>query len=494
MELEEHIEEEVIVEEEIKPPVNNNPAFSNPQPHSTSTHYTSVSVYRLLMDAYLGEGLFSCNPEEDTAITYSRGELLYKERVMRSYYLNFLQPFVDAKYKPVYNEQPPTTTVKVGDSELSGEEHHYTQWLDNVDGAGLDYNQYKMNALQSGYLNAVSYMIMDKPDEPNAKPVLYMQSAASVDPRTIAVDDWGRLTKIGFMSEEVDENGKEYYRRVVWSDEEVVEEKATDPKSEKWTFVKRRPISVSKMPVEPVFTVQRNNPRDYLPTPVESRSVAISCSVLFNIISERIWHMVRQALAHIYTTGELDLLRDGNTSMVKLQNNGDGSTPQIGYINADTGIAKNHKELEDDMIQKIIDKMAEGGVVVTRGDMVVPESGVARSYRYRAQNAVYGQTVRISKRIDEWVEEMYKEYQGGGEWTSETRYKTDYTIKEPVSLMDLRDQINLYDRYRVDSLVKETLKEMITQTVSDGKKAEELVAEISDLKVEFGNGLDTFNE
>ena len=72
------------------------------------------------------------------------------------------------------------------------------EWFNDVDGAGLTYNQYKENACQASYLDAVDYLVMDK-SEGMTQPVMYIQKAGSVDSSMLIVDRYGTLQRVAFV-------------------------------------------------------------------------------------------------------------------------------------------------------------------------------------------------------------------------------------------------------------------------------------------------------
>jgi len=442
------------------------PPFGNPQDHDNTCNYNTVCKYRLLNDAYTGEGLFSSRDDCKTAIIYSRGELLFQERLMRSFYNNLVAPFNDAKWRPVYDEQPPVTMVKVGETVYpseEGESHYFLDWTENVDQAGTSYNQLKQNVLHGSWLLGVNYLVMDKSEGLNF-PVCYVQTADTVDPFSIEVDRFGKIIQIGFYEVHTDIMGNpQYMTRFLWRGLEVVEQKTASTKLEDadWEDVRVSSVGIDEMPVLPVFSVPRMYKNDYLPTPVKVYGLAKASAHLFNVSSDYGWHMNRQAHSHMYTTADLESVRDGNTSVIKLENLGDGSTPVIGHVSADTGIATSHEKYEDKTIQKLIDLMAEDGVIITRGDMNVPESGVARSYRYRAVNTTLAKSVEMSRYVDKWVERIFQKYQGvEGNFEVVVRYKTDYNISEPLSVTDLMDILDAFTKAGVLQGAKETYKNL----------------------------------
>lgn len=452
------------------------PSFGNPQSDNTVDPNT-IDMYRLLNDTYYGTGVVSSRSDTESVLIRSRSELLFAERLMRSMYTGFVAPFVDAQYKPVFEEQAPQLKVNIGQSEYTERsQHHFLEWAQNVDNGGTDLVQYVQNNMHGSYLYGVSYAVMDKPSEPNAAPVAYVQAADTVDPYSIETDRYGKLTQIGFY--ECVKSGRGHkLKRTLWvydgERREVVEQEAVGRslKKAKWKDVSTAPITIGYMPVYPMFSVPRMDKTDYLPIPTRVYSLAKLNVGHYNVASEYGWHINRQALAYLYTTADIEAVRDGNTSAIKLENAGD-VTPSIAFLSADTGIAPNHKDYEQTIVQKIIDLMAEGGVVMTRGDMVVPESGVARAYRYRAQNVRLGQSVNMATELIRWIAETYKQYQGAENFEVEAKFKTDYSINESLTVLDLAEVVRTMREAGAEDGYRESLIAMIERVT--GKNAESL--------------------
>jgi hypothetical protein len=441
-----------------------------------SKDFRAVNLYKFLDDAYTGLGGFSgktfANGGEEvySYIHAKKTENSYKSRVKRAVYRNMHRPFVDAQYKPLFVDDP-ATVVKTNDTGAVIENHPYQVWTENVDGAGLSKNQYMSNALKAGYKDAVTYLVMDKA-EGELEPYVYTQQAHTVDNDMLIVDRHGRLQQIAFIVQEE----KELYRRTTWTNDDVTIETSKDCKE--WELVSKTPLSVSKMPVYPMFTVDRENPRDYLPFPAESYAVAVYCVGIYNQSCQRTWHSVMQSVGSLMLVDmNVEQINEAYTNAMEATSHGE-KTPQAFYISADTGIAANLKEDELDMIAGLIDLMAESGVVLTQSQYDVPESGAARLYRFRGQEAKLKYSRRVAVNADKWMQEMYKEYQGGGEWVATTLYPTSFAIQEPVSLVELRELFLMYKDAGYTENMKSVLVEIVKQIAGDSENSKILMEEI----------------
>lgn len=443
-------------------------------------HYMSVPLYQFLDDAYTGLGGFSGQTESyNGEVVYSyihpkKTENSYLSRVKRSIYRNMYRPFIDAQYKPVFSDDP-ATVVTVGESVF--ENHPYQLWTDNVDGAGLSKNQFLSNAMKSGYKDGVSFLVMDKA-EGDAEPYVYLQRAANVDKPMLKTNKRGQLEQIAFVVMDEDEKGEPLYTRTIWTNDSVTIQESKDRDKGEWKTISQSPLSVSKMPVYPLFTVDREDPTDYLPHPAESFNVARGSVGVYNQSCQRIWHSVMQSVALlVFIDFSIDQINEGYTNAAEGTSAPD-KTPSAQFLSADAAIAANLKEDELDMIAGLIDLMAESGVVLTQSQYDVPESGAARLYRFRGQQTKLKYSRKIAVMADNWMQEMHKEYQGGGEWTATTLYPTDFSIQEPVSLADLRELFYLYKDSGYFENMKAVLVEIAKQVVGDNETVKELMQEI----------------
>ncbi len=430
--------------------------------------YHTENVYKFLSDAYTGRGGFSGNVEENTYMVHSRSESSknFNERVQTSYYKNFLEPFTTAQYKPVYVEQPPVINALGTDGEPL-KTSPFVDWSEDVTGAGISLNDFFETSTAVSYLNNVSFLVMDKSEE-HLEPIMYMQDAQSVDKTKLEVDRFGVLKQIAFITVyKTSELGTKTYLRTTWTDSDVTLEYSEDENDPKeWNKKEVKPLKIKKMPVYAMFSVNRIDPLNYLPFPTSSMKVATINAVLFNTMSERLWHTRRQGLATMWTDADLERVSDGYSEVVKLDTERGDSGASIGFVNADTGIAKNHQDLERDVIKDITTVMAQEGVIVVNDE--VPESGVARAYRYKGLQTKMNNTVKMYRRALKWTANMYKQYQDpSGTWTANVELKTDYEVKEALSVDDTTTAINTFNAFGTLEGVKAGLESLAHRLVKD---------------------------
>jgi len=269
--------------------------------------YHKENIYTFLDECFSGSGGFFGDSRK-SYIIHSRSETKKKwaERVQRAYFKNLMNPFIVAQYQPVFTEQPPSTLVLDSRGDPYEIDTQYSEWIKNVDGAGINKNQFNANACQSSYLKGVCFAVMDKSDDMD-EPIVYIQGAETVDKELLVVDRYGRLQQIAFVVvDSINSDGDTVYRRTIWTNDSVTVQYTTDGagKDRKWVTDSEQPLQIDSMPIHPVFSDQRTNPHDYLPYPSSSYKIASINTSLYNVTSERIWHIVQQALARLVTDAD----------------------------------------------------------------------------------------------------------------------------------------------------------------------------------------------
>jgi len=448
--------------------------------------YHTVNKYVFLDECFHGTGGFS-GAKDKTYIVHSRSESEKKfwERVQRNYFKNFMYSFITAQYAPVFTEQVPTTIIldSNGKPFEDQESLQYSKWIKNVDGAGLNKNQSNANSCQSSYLKAVAYMVMDKAED-MLEPVVYLQGAETVDETMLIVDRFGRLQQIAFIViDRVDQDGKNVYRRTIWTNDDVTVQMTTDEegKDRKWKQVSATPLAIDSMPILPVFSQQRLNPCDYLPFPASSFKIAQPNTTLYNQTSEGIWHINRQSVATMVTDADVEHVGDGYSYAIKLESL-TNPNPSLGFVNADTGIYPNHLAAMESTTNDIINFMVEEGVVISRTETAQAESGRAKEFTFRGQNAKLNNTVQMCVKIDDWMQEFYTKYNDPtGQWTAVTTYKTDYSIQDPVTMADMRDLIFMFIELGLVEDAKQAIKVARRQYTSSAEIIDKLDEELEDV-------------
>lgn len=444
--------------------------------------YHKICKYRFLYDARYGVGGFYGCLEQGTYIIPSRSEPRpkFEERVERGFFPNMFSPFVTSQYLPVSTEQAPTTTIFGASGKPLETTIPYDRFLSNVNGAGLTKDQFYRICADASYTSAVSYLVMDKL-EGDEDPYCYMQSASTVQEDMIITDRKGNLEQIAFVVEDgKDKDNKTIYRRTTWTNDNVRVETSKDKK--KWDQESFQELQVDSMPVHAMFSEQRLDTRDYLPFPATSWKIASLNTVLYNSSTEYNFHINQQAIARMWTSADLESIGDGNSFAIKLDNEIAGTTPNIGFINADTGIAKNHLEYSMHLTDHLINFMAEAGVIVSRMDKNDDASGRSKAFTYRAQNTKLNNTVQMYVGGDQWMQKFYKQYNDvGGEWDAVTTYKTDYSIQDPVTVTDIVDIVDVVTQFQLLEPVQGSLKSLARKIAKNDTEYKKMESAIDDM-------------
>ena len=443
--------------------------FSTPE---GAVDYHKVNKYTFLYDAFYGCGGFYGDASIGSYVIHSRSEphTKYSERVQRGYYPNMFEPFITAQYRPVSSEQPPTTVILDSSDNPLTTDIGYNDFIADINGAGLNKDRFYQNLARSSYSDAVTYVVMDKM-KGDVEPFCYQQDAITVEKESIETDRKGNLTQIAFIVEDgFDTDSKQIYKRTTWTNDSVKEETTTDTGSDrKWTLVSEQPLQIDYMPVYPVFSQQRSDTKEYLPFPASSFKIAGINTALYNSAVEYIWHVYSQALGRMWTTADIESIKDANSSAIKLDGDLQGGTPAIGYVSADTGIAKSHLDAISFHINMLINLMAEQGVIVTRMESNNEESGRSKAFTYRAQNSKLNSTVNnMYVPLDKWMQETYKQYNDPtGTWSAVTTYKTDYAIQDPITITDLRDVIDVMKEFKLIEPLKGAIKNAVRKVANN---------------------------
>ena len=126
--------------------------------------------------------------------------------------------------------------------------------------------------------------------------------------------------------------------------------------------------------------------------------------------------------------------------------------------------------------------MLDGGVMVNRTN--APESGVAKAYTFSPMNDALLHTTQILKEVDVWVEEWYKYYtnQADASWEANTNYRTDFSPKMSLSLIELTELLETMEGRNLEDNAKNIIKKIILEA-NDGEKmlVQDLLKEV-DLK------------
>jgi len=96
--------------------------------------------------------------------------------------------------------------------------------------------------------------------------------------------------------------------------------------------------------------------------------------------------------------------------------------------------------------------------------------------------------------LDIWMERTYKQYNDpSGTWTTQTVYKTDYAIKEALTVEALIEILDSVKGAKLVESAKAIISELLAKAVSDPDVFKELKTEVQGYILE-NNGIPELSE
>jgi len=426
-----------------------------------------TNVYRFLMDSYTGRGGFAGIADSNAEycfLTPDPSERMYQTRAARSVYTNNFRPIINSKVDPIFSKKNPYTTVYIG--EDAQDSHYYIDWCSNVNGLGQTKEQFNNNVMRAAVRDEVCYVVMDT--GPDGLPIVYMQTAGTVDRDSIVTDEWGRLIQIGFIGAK-DSTTKV---RHLWSSESLIIQESSNGEmaiinsgTDNWITVEERPVTIGVMPVKPVFANPRINTDDYLPYP-ESASIAFMCHNIYDACSNYDWILHKQAHdTMIFKNADIEAVGTGVDWGIKISDP-TGATTDVFPYSPSSEHPKNHLEAILNKQQELKKLANESGVDAAESAKQA-ESGIAKAFTFQARNETIQKMLNVVYSLDKWEQQTFKLYYGGGEWEAITTYATNFQPQPDITLEQLQDISDNFTLNNVDSGRRETLKLMASK-IFDG--------------------------
>lgn len=459
-----------------------------PEPQEIYTDYRELCQYEFLADMYYGIGgvsgrtsgvkgvskrAFRKAEPARSFITPNPTENFYETRVRKSYYTNNYRRYIDTKYKGVF-KIPPVTTVTAEGSANTLTNHPYTDFVTDINGAGMHKNVMMENILSSCYRDEVVFVVMDRGSEGN--PRVDRKVAASVDDYT--TDDFGGLTMIQFLTSKRD--GGLVKQR--WEVGRMTESEATASAPSSWRVTKQVDLDPSLgIPVLALFASPREDVHEYLPR-AQSYAIAALCVGLYEAASLLDWLLEKQGHDTMYVVGEITGVKEGLTNIMQIENMESGSAT-AGILSPDANKATVHQARIEQRTKELFELMLDGGVLVSRSNNAA-ESGIAKSYTFSPVNDALLESTKLAKMVDKWLEDTYKLYMGGS-FVATTHYREDYAPVVATDLMTLREVLRVFEERGLTANAKSTVKKMILSLngVGDRTEIQELLAEIDQFYV-----------
>jgi len=438
-------------------------------------NFSSYNINIAIEDTYTGGGGFLGNVDQKNAYSYIVPKLtenFYLTRVALNQYINFYAPHIDAKVDPVI-------AAGVRDYVMSGdtiiEEDPWLDFAEDATGTDISLNQIRDVAAKEAWRHDVTYLVMDKVDDDDGgrRTICYKKSAVDVDeyernPRNM------RLESITFWEQSIrTDDNQIIYVKYKWIAGYLIElrSKPQHPNSDRekaeYEQHSETPTGIDKLNIYPMFA-EPGNIGDYKPTMPGSFKVARVCCMLYNLQNWLNYLLFKQGHGLYVFQGEIDGLRDALSNIVNIPPDTEErkfKMPQILAPEAD--LIEAHRSNINDIIAIMTSVMGTDGVnVVTKSNTA--ESGASKAFDFIGTNEVLQKTVRMLKRADVWIKEMYNLFEGR---TLDYDYMTEYpdeffpdTGLNALEMIDIAEEI---ENRGMETVAKEMFRNIIATVLKD---------------------------
>jgi hypothetical protein len=373
------------------------------------TPVNSVNPYVFMDHAYFGSGGFR---DGSYLIPFSR-ECAYKQRKELSHYKNYVRPIVRAMVEPVFNDPAERAVKDISGTDLN--QSMYNIFLDDVDSAGTDMQQFAHKAVSICRRHGVVFVVMDnypttaQPEtvsqalEGRIMPYIYVKQAHEV--HDYETDPFGNLKTITFTDtpEKRMVNGKPKYeeRYREWTENESIV--YGKDKNGNLTVISR---SVHGLGVVPVIMEYADIVEDMtiiLPYP-PLYDIAKLNHVIYNQSAEIRDQERAQAFSIFYVQGvppgDLSI---GNNTYINLPTD---VTIAPGYASPDFNIIAGLVKNQDQIRQDLFSIAEQNGVVGVQSS----KSGIAMQWDFWAHESVLLKTASIATSLEYKIADLFKLY------------------------------------------------------------------------------------
>lgn len=373
---------------------------------------TQVSPYKLVDDAYYGEGGF----RNGTYITPNIREQFYKSRISISTFKNYTKPILNALIDPIFKKAIPRT------AELTS---LWAGFLKNCDCSGTNLDNFIHDTLNQSIRHGLAFVVMDnysvipesKQDALLSRTYPYVMHKTIMEVSDYKLDDWGNLVSIVFIDKQVKDassgNMVQTYR--YWDN--TVTRLVTKSKDNSYVTLNEVQHNLGVIPVLVLYSSTR---RDL--TKLE--------------VSPPFYDLVKLNLALYNKESEIrDLERAQAFSILCVQTDRGGNltigshnvlfvSPEVqfmpSYISPDptilAGLVSGGEKLRDDLF-----RLAEqSGVTGVQNQA----SGISQSYSFFGQETVLQKNSQLCSTLDTAIFNLFGLY---------TKESVDYTVDYPDS-------------------------------------------------------------
>lgn len=389
----------------------------------------SENIYKFMNNAYFGTGGFRYG----TYLVPHKREVFYPQRRELSFYKNFVKPIIRAMVEPVYTKDVPRSVVSK--SGKSVDNLFMNSFIEDVDNAGTNLQQFMDDAMVFSRLHGVTFIVMDnfrESDQPKEYqtaledrifPYIYRRDPFQIEDWVL--DKFGNILSITFceqpilteMQHSTHQIKKEdkFYKR--WT-AQTVELLVKDGNTDKVKILETINHGLGVLPVISVYStkrVSRNTP--LVDPPVYD--IARLNHAIYNKDSEVRDQERAQGFSVFYVQADDSgniTLGDKNVLFIPIE-----ATIEPGFASPDPqilkGLVENGEKLREDLF-----RIAEqNGVTGVRQ----AKSGIAMEWDFRAQESVLQTTSRIGSDVEDKIATLFMLYTRE-EFEFNAEYKDDF--------------------------------------------------------------------
>ena len=425
--------------------------------------------YTLLKDAYDGGGGFADgtylqkHPREDAT--------KFKARQEMAYYLNYMQPCVDAHVSPIFK------TPAIREVDGAGAEA-WRAFMDNADMAGSSIKKLMNRAATLAKLHGVAFIVMDRAHEDAppttlaalaenraAAPYAFVVEPARVD--EVTLDQYGRIATFRYKEPDPKEEGKKA-TRLLTAEGWTLTTADGETQGDKW--------DLGTVPVIPLYAVD-HDPLNPFPTP-GFLSIAKAEKAIYNRCSWLDDILINQTFS-ILTYPD----NQSTNSLVIGTNNAVGYPADASHAPAFIAPAIDPANVLRESIADLQRECYRMATVVNVTGVREQTSGVAKAWDFEQTNQLLTDYADTLEETEEKLAELFKRWTGL-QFEYNVNYPNDYSISdvetelanaEVAKGLGFGDAFNLEVYKRILSKYLPELKgDEIETMVAEYQKAQEL--------------------
>lgn len=396
---------------------------------------TKQDLYKLLRDAYNGEGGFldgsylEQHPREDPR--------KYAMRKRLSYYLNYTKPCLDAHVAPIFK------SLAIRDYEGAGEKIWET-FAKDVNFLGEPIEKLMKKAAYSAKLNGVSFIVMDKATdaeansladlEQNRNSLPYAFVVNAIDVKEVVLDKYGRINKFSYYEQD-EENALEPAVRTMTIDGWHFKSKNKEA-SGTW--------NVGCVPVIALYSKEHNT-QDVFP-PSEFTSIAKTNLAIFNMCSWLNDILINQTFSVLTYPG------NNEDEIILGTNNALSYPPESSHAPSFIAPPADPANVLIGQIANLQQEIYRMAVVVNVTGSNRQQSGYAKAWDYEATNQLLSDFADVVESAERKVARLFCLWTGT-ELEYKVNYPSDFKISEveqELANAEIAKGLNFGDGFNVE--------------------------------------------